>query len=850
MAIEPSSKHLIQAIYQVKGWNLYKRTVDKSGKVISKVYKNQVREGNKVITTTKRLSGANTRLTQTITKATSKQNDLVRALKRAAVVAPIWLALRAVMMSVLTTIREGAKYWIEFDKAIQKSRQVIHGATGTIGEAIISLKDNIKDLSIETGVSMAKLSSTFYRFGTVGLNVQKSMEGMEVSTKLATVMFGNSDEIARVLAQAYRLLGDSIDQTIPSQKRLAVTGAQIRKLWEDNAFEINEFTGAMQQFLPVANVFNFSMTETIALLSTLQTAGLKATKAGRLLRTGVSKLVSNLDQVALTLGVHVNPALDSTFDVLMRVLKAIKTLSDAGGELPIEALEAMTIFGGVRSRQAGLALVALYDTLNQNLQNINTEHGKYNALLDEQNEKYKKVLKSVHKQAERFKNLRGLIGQAFVKGVAGADTFADSLERINTNLEKSINTVQLVTGVIRETFLTLVTGQLYSTRKSIADMKKYMEDIKNLSDVKGLGQQTIYPELGRYMGAQEVPENKKSEEVRRKISRSTEHQLALLTQELKYVELQNKGYDKSAIAQEKLNTFLREKVRLYNTTGRVIMEQVEALNEQEVISLALAGNYEELLNLSKGTAISEKDILKIEKMRQAIDKAAIPIAQKRLQMLIQHETNLLKTKGATKRQVLETTIEMEKQLGMNQSTLSLLKNQLDLEVAIKKEKEAQTKLSSNTMKIYEIAQKEGLTAAKQISEFLQGRMTYQTLQTREIFGTFQKYFPQIEKTMQALKYFKRGEGRGVRIEEEAIREPRAVTGLKARRTAERAKAIPQVPIVPPKVDINTTIQQIEVKLPEGSLDRMAEETGKQVTNKLLMDEKLRKSLAKALRPYL
>ncbi|GAH11198.1 unnamed protein product, partial [marine sediment metagenome] len=145
------------------------------------------------------------------------------------------------------------------------------------------------------------------------------------------------------------------------------------KLWKTNAFELDEFTGALQQFLPVANVYNFSMTESIALLSTLQTAGLKSTKAGRLLRTSVSKLVDNLDQVAVTLGVHVNPAMDTTFDVLMRVLGAVKKLESAGGELPIEAIQAMGIFGGVRSRQAGMALVSMYDLLQENLEAINTE---------------------------------------------------------------------------------------------------------------------------------------------------------------------------------------------------------------------------------------------------------------------------------------------------------------------------------------------------------------------------------------------------------------------------------------------------------------------------------------------
>ena len=41
------TEHLITAEWRVKGWNLYKQTVDKSGQVISRVYKKQIVEGNK-----------------------------------------------------------------------------------------------------------------------------------------------------------------------------------------------------------------------------------------------------------------------------------------------------------------------------------------------------------------------------------------------------------------------------------------------------------------------------------------------------------------------------------------------------------------------------------------------------------------------------------------------------------------------------------------------------------------------------------------------------------------------------------------------------------------------------------
>lgn len=843
------TRHLIQAFYQTKGWDLYKRTVNASGRLVSATYRKQIREGNKVITTTKKMSKGHSTLTQTLSRATGKQNDFMKALKRAAIVAPVWLALRSVMMGVLRTLTQGAKYWEDFDKAVMKSKQVIHGAVGTIDDAMGQLEETIRSLSVETGENIAKLSSTFYRFGTVGLDFQASMQGMETSTKLATVMFGNSDEIARVLAQAYRLLGDSINQIIPEEERLAVTGAQIFKLWKENAFEIGEFTGALQKFLPTANVFNFSMEESIALLTTLQTAGLKGSRAGRLLRTSINKLVGNLDNLAMSLGVHVNPELDTTFDVLMRVLKAIRKLTKSGGELPMEAFEGLGEFGGVRAKEAAMALVALYDTLLKNLKAINTESTDYNVILEEQEAAYQDILKSTHKQIERFRNLRKMVGEAFVKGVVGGENFADSMSKIN-------DVLAVMAGRMDD---------VVDKENRFAKFMRFIERFRKATELPGerqararkeltgdMGAGRLYPDIGRYMtpprqateGLEEI------EAINEGISNELEHRLNLLQKELKYIQLEASGAEKSFIVQQKLVDFLKEKVRIYNETDRVVLGEVETLSEQKVVTEGLKGDYKAILELADGLFLADKDILKIEKQRQLIISEREKLNQNMMEQLIRYELNLLGLAGATASQKIKTRMEMEKQLGQNQDSLSILKKQLELEIAIKKEKEAQTRLSSETMKLYKITQRFGRLPAREIGQFLQGQISYKDFQQRNIGGSFEifkQFFPQVESTLKALEFFKRE--LSIPIREEALRQPEFMRDYQAR---QRAEAIPEITqaIVPPKVDINTLISEIKVQLPEDSLDKMAEETGKQVIDRLKTDEKLHKLLAQMFRPYI
>ena len=911
--------HLISAVYRVNGWNLYKRTVNQSGKVVSAAYKQQAVEGNKAITrmkgfTTQTIKGkqvikpfynethkaakAVKQMGSNMSKTTGKSNDLMKALKRAAVVAPIWLALRAAMMAVIQTIKEGARYWMDFDKAMQKTQQVIHGFTGDTSEVIDGLTDKIRNLSISTGQSMAKLAATFYRFGTVGLNFETSMQGMIASTKLANVMFGDNEQIARVLAQTYRLLGESMDSAIPVSKRMEVISSQIYKLWKTNAFEINEFTGALERFLPTANMFNFEITDSLALLASLHTAGVKGTRAGRLLGSSMQKLVSNMGDVAQTLGVDVNPNLDNTFDMLMKTLGAVKKLNEAGGKIP--DIENLTVFGGVRQRRAPMALVALYDTLLENLKSINVESGQYSELLADIDSKNKDILDSVHKQVEIFGNLRKMAGEAFVQGIVGGENFKESLKELNsvmqTGVIPSLKTIgQLLYWIIKpldvlgtgigmaETavadLILLLTGNFKSTtfgiskdfEKSIiqlrtmqgvakalkgefdtplvlgiiSNVKKFQKELE-LSDeqlsrlvshlekaaekgkfglsIEGLkrdfaetdkvandflqrvksiqdeikagnitgGTVGVFdPKTGNklYVYANKLKNvGKETLNSNIKINSVIQEKLNLLEREVTYAELLSQGYLKSEISMSKLTDYISEQVKIHNATQGVIDGRINAIKTETVLSAVLDKNYKEVLNIFSNAILPQERLLEIEKRRLEVVKARI------------------------------------------------------------KEEGKGIELSTQDIKLYRIAQKYGADPAKRISEFLQGKMDYQAFQYRDAFKIFEKEFGSRAEQEEAKKYYKRGEGRGIGIETEALRIPDFVKKQRLRAPEEQIQ-IPQVPIIPPKVDVNAIIENIEIKLPDGILDRVVDEAGAEVIGKLKTDEKLIKFLAKTLRPY-
>jgi len=57
-------------------------------------------------------------------------------------------------------------------------------------------------------------------------------------------------------------------------------------------------------------------------------------------------------------------------------------------------------------------------------------------------------------------------------------------------------------------------------------------------------------------------------------------------------------------------------------------------------------------------------------------------------------------------------------------------------------------------------------------------------------------------------------------------------------------------MVSSKIDFKTTIEKIEVKLPEGTQGELAESIGKDVIENLKRNEELSKLLAKTIRPYI
>lgn len=590
--------------------------VGKVSQILNKSTQYYVKHGKvtqKTMMDVKTNTGQTFKVIQDNTKGATKQmGDFQRALARVAIVVPMWFLFRQAFMAVIQSIQEGARYWIEFDKAFTKASLVVHTKGEDINEVLITLKENMLSLARDTGISATVIADAFYRFGTLGIDVETAWAGAEAVVRGAVATFGDAGVMAKSTALAMSLLGDTLEQNLSVQERMNLLMAKQTALWKTNLMESNEFAGALERFVPTAKVFNLTLDQSIALLATLHSAGIRGTRAGRLLRTSIQKLIENLGVLGKTLGIYVNPEIDDTWVSLTKVLGALSETSKTTSTIAPQFQKALSdIFGGIRSREVGQALLVMNEALQKNFDTINTEGGtameKINKLMESFKEQEESVEDATFKATERFKEMKKEIFMGLVKGLAegitGMGTYADALNKISDALER------------------LSKKSESATRKAIAYTKTilgYVPAIMELFDIaekkSGGKSQSEFssPTTGEPPTAETTEGGAPTIKMSR-LSADTKERIQLLSKELDYIRMETRGFTEIEISLAKLNDLIKVRVEQHNKLDAVQDGTLKKLSEQEMLALALNENYEELAEKLNIFPEEEKELLKIAK---------------------------------------------------------------------------------------------------------------------------------------------------------------------------------------------------------------------------------------------
>lgn len=602
--------------------------------------------------------------------ATLGQN-ISRLASRAALTIPLWLALRSVMMAVTSTIKDSMKAWVDWDTQLAKSRAVIHGFAGDTKTAMGILKSETQSLALSSGESLAELTSAFYRFGTVGLPFETAIEGMKAAQKGAMSMFIKTDEMAQILSRSYKALGNTIDSSIPEHEKMEYMMSTMYKLWQTNAFESEQFKQSLEKFLPVATQLNMKWDETVTLLATLNTANVIGGRAGRLMRQSVVKLATDLKSLASSIGISVNPNLESMEDILIRVTGALAKM-DASGGIPVEAAKKVKeIFGGIRMGESIRAFTGMRSVLIENsrmLAEAREDPGKLMGSMDKQ---VQDVANTLQRASDRFKQAKEEAGREVITAIIGdKETQIKRLNALGTSFKSLMFSIRntaaewenfnLIAATTGTAAISPMIKFLKKAFDSIPDMGKWVLDREKLSMgfAPGVSKEKGEEYLdtsGKFINKSEASKRgkkaadwfnkaysdadkkKKSAALDEKLRISEkitlEENLVLIKEQISLYQKAFETKSKLVVEEGKLNTIAKQLTTIHNESERADGKRNQQLSAHQLILLAERGEWEKILKITRDTIGNEDNMIKLA-------KASLSVQKQRTAELIKQDSQL------------------------------------------------------------------------------------------------------------------------------------------------------------------------------------------------------------------
>ncbi len=630
--------------------------------------------------------------------------NLVTLAKRAALTIPLWFALRRGIGAVFTTMKEGLIAIVDFDKALQKARRNLQGSAQQIEENFGTLRKEITQLSLETGRSVEEITNAFQKFATVGFDFETSLAGANSATKTAILLFGDATDTANAFARTMRVLIDESKDAKPASEQLSEVMALTVELWKENAFELNEFTAGLERFAPIAKTAGFSAGEATKLIATLGTAALRGSKAGRLLGTSITRLVTKTDELASSLGIKVNPELDRTFDIFLKVLDALEKTKSATGKVSPEFERLVKSIFGLRSGLAVKGLIALNKELKKNLA-VTGDITRFNNEFSELN-------KTIPQLADQFRNLNKEIGKAFVIGLVGGEDFRNTLEKIVEVQNRIIKQAQELGKAL--IFASKITFALPGQAAIVVIDKLNQSLIDRTKEVKDI--------------------LKKEQD---EILKNNDKLLRGLEGQLQRVDLERLIFE--------IETDIKLDTGTFTIDRSLLIKSKKALEEQ----------------LEDLEPIEPNITIKVDQI-----EITNPQQNKLIKALIKDQLERLKLQGATESQLLKIEDRLIRQTDINDDIIAQKLRQLEIDRKITEEQKSRTQFSSESVKLAEIAKNEGVATARAISEVLSGQRDFNTFlkQGGDRAEILKNEFAEFVKNQQLLKFFL-GRGAGIQIQE-------------------------------------------------------------------------------------
>lgn len=332
------------------------------------------------------------------------------------------------------------------------------------------------------------------------------------------------------------------------------------------------------------------------------------------------------------------------------------------------------------------------------------------------NETFEFQNEQINRLVERFKNLNVILSRTFVTGLIGGKDFENALGSIIEKQEELISTTNNFGRVLNAVFRGRTTDLILELFEELPG--RIGDSLSSSADIAG----------------------EKSAEIVDNINEAFKQQLDLQALNQLISDIETFGGTNLGIEQVTLDRVLE---RLQ------IEKQILEVKEDQVVE-------------------EERNQIR-RKTTQEISEA-----------VLKNELDLLKAQGATASQIIEAEIALRNQLGIQGDVIDQVQRQLQAEREITEEQRLRSELGNESIKLFRIAQTEGIQVARRLGDVLSGELDFATFfrQGGRELEVFTKEFANILEQQRAIQFFTgqrvsglpqlRGGG-GVAIEEEAIR---------------------------------------------------------------------------------
>lgn len=618
------------------------------------------------VATGKQIEETFTKIKPAAEKAGTGMNDFISAMKRALIVAPVWMLTRNAMMAVFNTISENIKFLVELETAMTRIKIVGKGTE----EEYKHLQNALVGLAYSYGTTASQAAEAAVIFAQQGRTVKETIEltraAMLASKVLGTDLKTAVDDMTAAI-EGFKLgIGDAtsiVDKWINVEKQFAVTSKDLADATKVAGASANQLGITMSEFLgdvtAAVEVTRKSGSEVARGLSFIY---------ARLLTSGKE----TVEQIA-----KIPFYMDETGKATNTVTREMRGVSDILGDLAIkwddltkeEKLAIATAVGSKRQMIILNALMQNYttslDARIASLTSAGSAEKAFALIQDTTATKLKQV-------SAAWNVLTAAIGDTggFRAGLSIFDKMIINLTAL-INYEKAyaalysreINKVQLA----NETRLSEVKSleELLEVRNKLAKAPQTVENVERLKKVEDaiaaisakeprirVALDTGKPEELRRAIEDRVKELS-TEKIRLNVSLEFEPKIAATEEKIRDLqrELQWTGGTNAIELRKQLAEREKDLKKLYEEQAKTIDEQYKIQKGQEEAAKAKIEGIDEEENISIELTEAEKERLGIEKelikirfngtdsLEQQVQKEMELVKQSRT-LYDQHEKNL------------------------------------------------------------------------------------------------------------------------------------------------------------------------------------------------------------------